>query len=118
MGPNHAVVTACSTGAHSIGDAARMIRDGDADIMLAGGAESTICPIGMAGFAQACPLHMISNDAPEKASLPYHRGRDGFAMGEGTRSEERRGGTECDISSRSRLTPDNKQKTIKKNTRE
>src|SRR5690606_21126079 len=77
MGPNHAVVTACSTGAHSIGDAARMIKDGDADIMLAGGAESTICPIGIAGFAQARALNMSSNDAPEKASRPYDKGRDG-----------------------------------------
>src|SRR3546814_20574151 len=83
MGPNHAVVTACSTGAHSIGDAARMIRDGDADIMLAGGAESTICPIGIAGFAQARALNMSSNDAHEKASRPYDKGRDGFVMGEG-----------------------------------
>ncbi|HEX2795311.1 MAG TPA: beta-ketoacyl-ACP synthase II [Croceicoccus sp.] len=83
MGPNHAVVTACSTGAHSIGDAARMIKDGDADIMLAGGAESTICPIGIAGFAQAKALNCSSNDAPEKASRPYDKGRDGFVMGEG-----------------------------------
>src|SRR5690606_38680928 len=83
MGPDHAVVTACSTGAHSIGDAARMIKDGDADIMLAGGAESTICPIGIAGFAQARALNMSSNDAPEKASRPYDKGRDGFVMGEG-----------------------------------
>src|SRR3546814_5615026 len=83
MGPNHAVVTACSTGAHSIGDAARMIRDGDADIMLAGGAESTICPIGIAGFAQARALNMSSNDAPETASRPYDKGRVGFVMAEG-----------------------------------
>ena len=83
MGPNHAVVTACSTGAHSIGDAARMIRDDDADIMLAGGAEATICPIGIAGFAQARALNMSSNDAPEKASRPYDKDRDGFVMGEG-----------------------------------
>ena len=83
MGPNHAVVTACSTGAHSIGDAARMIRDGDADIMLAGGAEGTICPIGIAGFAQARALSTAFNDQPEKASRPYDKDRDGFVMGEG-----------------------------------
>lgn len=83
MGPNHAVVTACSTGAHSIGDAARMIRDDDADIMLAGGAEGTICPIGIAGFAQARALSTAFNDQPEKASRPYDKDRDGFVMGEG-----------------------------------
>ena len=83
MGPNHAVVTACSTGAHSIGDAARMIRDDDADIMLAGGAESTICPIGIAGFAQARALSTNFNDEPTKASRPYDKDRDGFVMGEG-----------------------------------
>jgi 3-oxoacyl-[acyl-carrier-protein] synthase II len=83
MGPNHAVVTACSTGAHSIGDAARMIKDDDADIMLAGGAEATICPIGIAGFAQARALSTNFNDQPEKASRPYDRDRDGFVMGEG-----------------------------------
>src|SRR5881227_3375765 len=83
MGPNHAVVTACSTGAHSIGDAARMIKDDDADIMLAGGAESTVCPIGIAGFAQARALNTSYNDQPEKASRPYDRDRDGFVMGEG-----------------------------------
>jgi 3-oxoacyl-[acyl-carrier-protein] synthase II len=82
MGPNHAVVTACSTGAHSIGDAARMIKDGDADIMLAGGAEATICPIGIAGFAQARALS-LRNDEPERASRPYDQDRDGFVMGEG-----------------------------------
>ncbi len=82
-GPNHAVVTACSTGAHSIGDAARMIKDDDADIMLAGGAESTICPIGIAGFAQARALNMSYNDRPQEASRPYDRDRDGFVMGEG-----------------------------------
>jgi 3-oxoacyl-[acyl-carrier-protein] synthase II len=83
MGPNHAVVTACSTGAHSIGDAARMIRDDDADIMLAGGAEATICPIGIAGFAQARALSTAFNDEPERASRPYDQARDGFVMGEG-----------------------------------
>jgi 3-oxoacyl-[acyl-carrier-protein] synthase II len=83
MGPNHAVVTACSTGAHSIGDAARMIRDDDADIMLAGGAESTINPLGVAGFAQARALNSSYNNRPEQASRPYDRGRDGFVMGEG-----------------------------------
>ncbi|MBA3667035.1 MAG: beta-ketoacyl-ACP synthase II [Sphingomonas sp.] len=83
MGPNHAVVTACSTGAHSIGDAARMIKDDDADIMLAGGAEATICPIGVAGFAQARALSTAFNDQPEKASRPYDKDRDGFVMGEG-----------------------------------
>ncbi len=83
FGPNHAVVTACSTGAHSIGDAARMIRDDDADIMLAGGSESTINPLGVAGFAQARALNMSYNDRPEQASRPYDKDRDGFVMGEG-----------------------------------
>jgi len=83
MGPNHAVVTACSTGAHSIGDAARMIRDDDADIMLAGGAEGTVNPLGIAGFAQARALNCSFNDRPEQASRPYDKDRDGFVMGEG-----------------------------------
>ncbi|WP_174285834.1 beta-ketoacyl-ACP synthase II [Sphingomonas bacterium] len=83
MGPNHAVVTACSTGAHSIGDAARMIAMDDADVMLAGGSESTICPIGIAGFAAARALNTSFNDRPEQASRPYDRDRDGFVMGEG-----------------------------------
>ena len=83
MGPNHAVVTACSTGAHSIGDAARMIQWGDAEVMLAGGAESAICPIGIAGFAQARALSTAFNDQPERASRPYDKDRDGFVMGEG-----------------------------------
>ncbi len=83
MGPNHAVVTACSTGAHSIGDAARMIRDDDADIMLAGGSESTINPLGIAGFAQARALNTGYNDRPEQASRPYDKNREGFVLGEG-----------------------------------
>ena len=83
MGPNHSVVTACSTGAHSIGDAARMIKDGDADIMLAGGAESTINPLGVAGFAQAKALNTAFNDRPTEASRPYDKNREGFVMGEG-----------------------------------
>ena len=82
-GPNHAVVTACSTGAHAIGDAARIIAADDADIMLAGGAEGAICPLGIAGFAQARALSTNFNDTPEKGSRPYDKDRDGFVMGEG-----------------------------------
>jgi 3-oxoacyl-[acyl-carrier-protein] synthase II len=83
MGPNHAVVTACSTGAHSIGDAARMIAMDDADVMLAGGAEGAICPIGIAGFGQARALSTGFRQEPWRASRPYDVGRDGFVMGEG-----------------------------------
>ncbi len=82
-GPNHAVVTACSTGAHAIGDAARMVAFGDADVMVAGGAEAAVCRIGMAGFAACRALTTGYNDTPEKASRPYDKGRDGFLMGEG-----------------------------------
>ena len=82
-GPNHAVVTACSTGAHAIGDAARMVALDDADVMVAGGAEAAVCRIGMAGFAAARALSTSYNDAPEVASRPWDKGRDGFVMGEG-----------------------------------
>ena len=82
-GPNHAVVTACSTGAHAIGDAARMVALDDADVMVAGGAEAAVCRIGMAGFAAARALSTNYNDAPEVASRPWDKGRDGFVMGEG-----------------------------------
>lgn len=82
-GPNNAVVTACATGTHAIGDAARIIALGDADVMVAGGAESPICRIAMAGFAACRALSTNFNDAPTKASRPYDKDRDGFVMGEG-----------------------------------
>ena len=83
-GPNHSVVTACSTGAHAIGDAARIIRYGDADVMVAGGAEAACCRIGMAGFAAARALSTNFNDNPLESSRPWDQDRDGFVMGEGS----------------------------------
>lgn len=82
-GPNHAVVTACATGAHAIGDAARIIKYGDADVMIAGGAEAAITKVGVAGFAASRALSSTFNSTPEKASRPWDKGRDGFVMGEG-----------------------------------
>jgi 3-oxoacyl-[acyl-carrier-protein] synthase II len=82
-GPNHSVVTACATGAHAIGDAARIIRYGDADVMIAGGAEAAICKLGIGGFVACRAMATSFNDAPTKASRPYDKDRDGFIMGEG-----------------------------------
>ena len=82
-GPNHAVVTACATGAHAIGDAARLIALDDADVMLAGGAEAAICPLGVAGFIACRAVSTGFNDRPTKASRPYDKDRDGFVMGDG-----------------------------------
>ncbi|MFV0473504.1 MAG: beta-ketoacyl-ACP synthase II [Pikeienuella sp.] len=82
-GPNHAVVTACSTGAHAIGDAARLIMLGDADVMVAGGAESPVCEIAVAGFGACKALSTAFNEEPTRASRPYDKARDGFVMGEG-----------------------------------
>ncbi|MGB0695503.1 MAG: beta-ketoacyl-ACP synthase II [Rhodospirillaceae bacterium] len=82
-GPNHSVVTACSTGAHAIGDASRLIMFGDADVMIAGGAEAAVCRLGIAGFAAARALSTHFNDTPEAGSRPWDKDRDGFVMGEG-----------------------------------
>lgn len=82
-GPNHAVVTACSTGAHAIGDAARLIMWDDADVMVAGGAEAAVCRLGVAGFCAARALSTGFNDRPEQASRPWDKDRDGFVMGDG-----------------------------------
>ena len=83
-GPNHSVVTACATGAHSIGDAAEMIKRGSADIMVAGGAEAAVCELGVAGFCAARSLSTNFNETPDKASRPWDIDRDGFVMGEGS----------------------------------
>jgi 3-oxoacyl-[acyl-carrier-protein] synthase II len=83
-GPNHSVVTACSTGSHAIGDAARLIALDDADVMIAGGTEGSVSRIALAGFAACKALSTNFNDNPEAASRPYDRDRDGFVMGEGS----------------------------------
>jgi 3-oxoacyl-[acyl-carrier-protein] synthase II len=83
-GPNHSVVTACATGVHAIGDAARLIGFGDADVMLAGGSEATVCELGIAGFSASRALSTGFNDNPEAASRPWDKDRDGFVMGEGS----------------------------------
>jgi 3-oxoacyl-[acyl-carrier-protein] synthase II len=82
-GPNHAVVTACATGVHAIGDAARLVGFGDADVMLAGGSEAAVCPLGIAGFCASRALSTGFNDQPQAASRPWDKDRDGFVMGEG-----------------------------------
>ena len=82
-GPNHSVVTACATGAHSIGDSAEIIKRGAADVMVAGGAEAAVCRLGIAGFCAARSLSTNYNELPEKASRPWDKDRDGFVMGEG-----------------------------------
>jgi 3-oxoacyl-[acyl-carrier-protein] synthase II len=82
-GPNHAVVTACASGAHAIGDSARLIQLGDADVMIAGGAEASVCRIGFAGFIACRAMSTGFNETPERASRPYDKDRDGFVMGEG-----------------------------------
>ena len=82
-GPNHSVVTACATGAHAIGDATRMIKYGDADVMVAGGAEAAVCKLGIAGFIACRAMSTGFNDTPTRASRPYDKDRDGFVMGEG-----------------------------------